>query len=120
VLGAEPEAVDDASRSLASGTLQPGVAAPQTLGDGLMTGLGRINFEILRANGVRVVTVSEEALVSAGRFVLERMKLVIEPSAATVVAALRARRDELAGLRIGAILSGGNTDFSWLAPRGRP
>ena len=120
VWGAEPEAVDDASRSLASGRLEPAVASPSTLGDGLMTGLGRINFEILRANGVRVVTVSEDAMVLAGRFVLERMKLVIEPSAATVLAALYARRDELRERRIGAILSGGNTDFSWLLPRGRP
>jgi len=42
------------------------------------------------------------------------MKLVVEPSAATTLAALRARRDELAGKRVGVILSGGNTDFAWL------
>jgi threonine dehydratase len=114
VLGAEPEAVDDASRSLATGVLQPAVVPPRTVADGLMTGLGRLNFEILRECGARVITVSEAEIVDAARFVLVRMKLVVEPSAATVVAALRRAAGELRGLRIGAILSGGNTDFGWL------
>lgn len=114
VRGAEPEAADDAYRSLAGGIRQPAVADPQTIADGLLTGLGRPNFEILLARGVRVVTVSDMELIDSGRFVLERMKLVIEPSAATVLAAIRRSADELRGRRIGAILSGGNTDFAWL------
>jgi threonine dehydratase len=114
VWGAEPEAVDDAFRSLASGVLQPGVADPRTLADGLLTGLGEINFAILRERGVEVVTVAEQELIDGARFVLERMKLVIEPSSATVIAALRRRRESLAGKRVGAIFSGGNTDFAWL------
>ena len=83
-------------------------------GDGLLTDLGELNFEILRDEQVRVVRVSEEAIVAAARFFLHRMKLVVEPSGATVLAALRAVGDELTGLRIGAVLSGGNTDFAWL------
>jgi threonine dehydratase len=114
VLGAEPETADDAYRSLKSGELQPALENPQTLADGLMTGLGRINFDILRERDVSVVTVSENAIVEAATFIVQRMKLVVEPSAATVLAALRCRRDDLRGKRIGAILSGGNTDFSWL------
>jgi len=114
VLGAEPETADDAYRSLSSGELQPAPENPQTLADGLMTGLGRVNFDILRERGVSVVTVSEKAIVEAATFIVQRMKLVVEPSAATVLAALRCRRDDLRGKRIGAILSGGNTDFSWL------
>jgi len=114
VWGAEPEAVDDAYRSLTSGVLQPAPRDPSTLGDGLMTGLGPINFEILRERDVEIVTVTEQAMVDAGRFILQRMKLVIEPSAATVLAALRRRAPDLRGRRVGAILSGGNTDFSWL------
>jgi threonine dehydratase len=113
IWGAEPDAVDDAYRSLESGALQGAVPHPQTVADGLMTGLGRINFEILRANGVRVETVSEASIIDAARFVIERMKLVVEPSAATVLAALRKRGPALRGRRIGAILSGGNTDLSW-------
>lgn len=114
VRGAEPEAVDDAARSLAAGVLVPAVARPETVADGLMTGLGRINFEILRRHEVTVVTVSEREIVEACRFVLERLKLVIEPSAATVLAAIRTLASELGGRRVGAILSGGNTDFRWL------
>jgi threonine dehydratase len=115
VLGAEPEAADDAARSLASGVRQPGVTDPRTCADGLLTGLGEPNFAILRAAKLRVVTVDEDAIVAAARFFVERMKIVVEPSSATVLAALRAIRAELGGLRIGAILSGGNTDFGWLS-----
>lgn len=114
VLGAEPLAVDDAARSLASGVRQPRVDHPRTLCDGLLTALGAPNFELLRAHRVRVVTVGEEAVAAACRFFVERMKIVVEPSAATVLAALRAIGGELGGRRIGAILSGGNTDFGWL------
>jgi threonine dehydratase len=114
VVGAEPEAVDDAFRSLRTGELQPAPAQPRTLADGLMTGLGPINFAILRAHDVRVVTVSESAIREAATFILQRMKLVVEPSAATVLAAVRREAAGLRGKRIGAILSGGNTDFAWL------
>jgi len=113
VWGAEPDTVDDAFRSLELGRLQPAVSDPRTVADGLMTGLGRINFEILRKHGVSVVTVTEQAIVESARFVVERMKLVIEPSAATVLAAIRKRADGLRGKRVGAIFSGGNTDFAW-------
>ncbi len=121
VMGAEPEAVDDACRSLKTGVLQPAVSDPKTLADGLMTGLGAINFEILQRGEVTVTTVSEEAIVDAARFVLERMKVVVEPSGATVVAALRKLGPDVRGLRIGAVFSGGNTDFRWLCPEaGKP
>ncbi len=114
IWGAEPEAVDDAYRSLATGVRQPAVPDPRTLADGLLTGLGRLNFEILRDLRAHVVRVAESEIVAAARFVLERMKLVIEPSAATALAAIRRSTAELRGKRVGAILSGGNTDFSWL------
>jgi threonine dehydratase len=75
-----------------------------------LTGLGRINFEILRSRRVRVVGVAEPEILRAARFFLERMKLLVEPSAATVLAALRAEAARLPGRRVGAILSGGNTE----------
>ena len=114
LFGAEPEAVDDAYRSLTSGVRQPAVEDPPTVADGLMTGLGKINFEILRQREAEVVVISEQEILEAARFVLERMKLVVEPSGATVVAALRKLGDRVRGRRIGAIFSGGNTDFAWL------
>ncbi len=112
--GAEPAAADDAFRSLESGALQPAVENPRTLCDGLMTGLGPINFAILRGAGARVATLDEPAIARAARDLLERMKIVVEPSGAIALAALRARKAEWAGRRIGALLTGGNTDFAWL------
>jgi threonine dehydratase len=79
-----------------------------------MTGLGERNFAILRRAGAEVVRVEEEALVCAARFFLERMKLVVEPSGAAVLAAIRTEPRRFAGRRVGAILTGGNTDFAWL------
>jgi threonine dehydratase len=114
VYGAEPEAVDDAYRSLESGVRQPGVDNPRTIADGLLTGLGALNFEILRERRARIVTVTEEAIVEAARFHLERMKLVVEPSGATGLAALRRIAPEIHGMKVGVIISGGNTDFRWL------
>jgi threonine dehydratase len=79
-----------------------------------MTGLGEPNFALLVQHRVRVVTVDEPAMVDAARWFLERMKIVVEPSSATVLAALRAIAPELRGKRIAMILTGGNTDFTWL------
>jgi threonine dehydratase len=117
VYGAEPRAVDDAYRSLESGVRQPAVENPQTLADGLLTGLGELNFEILRERRARVVTVSEEAIVEAARYHLERMKLVVEPSGAVGLAALREIIPEIHGMKVGIVISGGNTDFAWLTAR---
>jgi len=111
VVGGEPEAVDDAFRSIRDGVLHPAVPEPKTLADGLLTGLGERNFALL-AGQVEIVTVTEEEIVTAARFLVERMKLVVEPSGAVSLAAVR--KMDVAGRRVGAILSGGNTDFRWL------
>ncbi|NIM60567.1 MAG: pyridoxal-phosphate dependent enzyme, partial [Acidobacteria bacterium] len=84
VWGAEPEAVDDAQRSLESGTLQPAPENPASWGDGLLTGLGQNPFAILKPRGVRVVTVGERAMLEAAWTLARRLKVVVEPSAATV------------------------------------
>jgi threonine dehydratase len=115
VWGAEPKTVDDAHRSLESGTLQPGPENPQSWGDGLLTGLGKKPFAILSSCGVRVVTVEEQAMLEAAWTLMRRLKLVVEPSGATVLAALRRQSGAWRGKRVGAILSGGNTDFAWLS-----
>jgi len=93
---------------------QPRVEGAKSWADGLMTGLGEPNFALLQQHDVRIVTVSEEAMLEAARFFLQRMKIVVEPSSATVLAALREIAPEVRGKRIGMILSGGNTDFGWL------
>ena len=113
IIGAEPEQVDDAIRSLASGVMQPATGKP-TLADGLRTSLGELTFDILAAGAVEVVTVTEEAIVAAVRFHLFRMKHLVEPSGATGLAVVRKLGPELEGKRVGVIVSGGNTDLAWL------
>jgi threonine dehydratase len=114
VLGAEPLAADDAFRSMQTGQHQPAVPAPRSWADGLLTRLGRRAFEILRQAEVDIVTVAEAEIVQATWDVSQRMKQVVEPSGATVLAALRRVAGDVSGKRVGAIFSGGNTDFGWL------
>jgi threonine dehydratase len=80
----------------------------------LLTGLGEKPFAILKSRGVRVVTVEESAILEAAWTLARRLKLIVEPSGATVLAALRRQSDAWRGKRVGAILSGGNTDFRWI------
>ncbi|WP_437300870.1 pyridoxal-phosphate dependent enzyme [Sorangium sp. So ce426] len=110
-IGAEPEAADDAARSMREGRIVPS-NDPVTIADGLRTSLGELTFAVLRERGVEIVTVSEEDIVKAMRVVWERMKLVIEPSAAVPVAAVLRR--SVQGARIGVIVSGGNVDLTRL------
>ncbi len=114
VVGAEPFAVDDAYRSLLTGVRQPGIESPVTLADGLLTGIGARPFTILTALGAEVIRVTEAAILEAAYFLLQRMKLVVEPSGATSLAALHTEPDRFTDRRVGVIISGGNTDFAWL------
>ncbi len=117
VLGAEPEGADDAYRSLQEGRIVPSVD-PQTVADGLLTSLGVNTFPIIREHVEQIVTVSEEAIIAGMRHVWERMKIVIEASAAVPVGALLEGKIDLSGLRVGVILSGGNVDLDklpWLS-----
>ena len=84
----------------------------------MLTGIGQIPFDILTAAGAEVVTITEDALLSAALFHLQRMKLVVEPSGAAGLAALRTIGDAVGGQRVGVIISGGNTDFRWLEAAG--
>ena len=114
LIGAEPEEVDDAYRSLRSGEIQPRVPSPNTVADGLLTALGDLTFATLTWASVEVLLVEESDIIAAALFHLHRMKLVVEPSGATGLAAVRKLGDAARGKRIGVIISGGNTDFSWL------
>ena len=115
VIGAEPELVDDANRSLTSGVLQPAVPDTGTLADGLQVGLGELTFAILSGLSAEIVLVGEDDLVAAALFHLERMKLVVEPSGAAGLAAVRNMTDAIRERTVGVIISGGNTDLGWLS-----
>lgn len=113
VIGAEPRAADDAYRSLRAGSIQP-ANDPKTLADGLLTSLGARTFAVIRRLVDDIVLAEEEEIVDAMRLVWERMKIIIEPSAAVPVATLLAGRPAIAGKRVGVILSGGNVDLEHL------
>lgn len=113
VLAAEPEMADDAFRSLKAGAIIPSMN-PKTVADGLLTSLGDLTFPIIQERVEQIVTVSEAGIIDAMKFVWERAKLVIEPSAATVIAVLWEKKIDLNGLKVGVILSGGNVDLEKL------
>jgi threonine dehydratase len=122
VIGAEPAAADDAFRSFTTGTLFPS-GNPKTIADGLRTSLGPNTFPLVRANVSAIVTASEEAIVSAMRLVWERMKVVIEPSAAVPLAAIMEGRLDVKGRRVAIVFSGGNVDLDalpWISMRAGP
>lgn len=113
VIGIEPAGADDAARGFRAGARVTG-SKPETIADGLRAELGERNFGIIMSHVDDILTVSEPSIVAAMRFTWERMKQVIEPSAATVVAALLDGHEVFGGRRIGAILSGGNVDLDAL------
>lgn len=113
VLGGEPEMADDAFRSLQAGNVLPS-EHPNTIADGLLTSLSERTFAIIQSRVERIVTVSEQGIVDAMKFIWERVKIVIEPSSAVAVAVLWEKKIDLAGLKVGVILSGGNVDLGKL------
>jgi threonine dehydratase len=113
VVGVEPEAGDDATRSFKTGVLQS-VKNPRTIADGARTpSLGALTFPLVRANVNDMLTVSDQDLVETMRFVWERMKLVVEPTGVLGLAAAFRGRLEVRGLRVGVIVSGGNVDLGF-------
>jgi threonine dehydratase len=110
VIGAEPEGAADAFESLRQGRRVTDLT-PDTICDGLRGTLGQINLDLMRSHHVEVLLVSDAETLAAMRLVWERLKILIEPSCATVLAAVLRNRERFVGLRIGLILSGGNADL---------
>jgi len=113
IFAAEPEGAADAIESLRRGERVTDVV-PDTICDGLRASIGAVNFELLQEYGVHVLPVSDAETIAAMRLIFERLKLVVEPSSATVLAAVLRHRDYFAGKRVGLILSGGNLDLDKL------
>jgi len=115
VIGVEPAAGDDATRSFHSKKLVS-IDIPKTLADGARTqSLGKLTFPLVLRHVHDFVTVSDAQLVEAMRFVWERMKLVVEPTGALAVAAVLSRVVDVRDRRIGIVLSGGNVDLKAVA-----
>lgn len=113
VIGVEPVNASDAADSFHAGQLRP-LTKPNTIADGLRTNLGAPNFAIVQRFVDDIVTVSEEAIVVAMRAIWETMKIIVEPSAAVVYAAVSENKIDVRGKRAGLILTGGNVDLDAL------
>ncbi|MCX7324307.1 MAG: threo-3-hydroxy-L-aspartate ammonia-lyase [Hyphomicrobiales bacterium] len=112
VIGVEPEAGNDGQQSLRAGRIIR-IDVPKTIADGAQTpALGQITFPLIQRDVADIVTVSDADLVAAMRFFAERMKLVVEPTGCLAAAAAFTARTPVKGLRVGVIISGGNTDLA--------
>jgi len=115
VVGVEPAAGDDATRSFRTGALQT-VHNPKTVADGARTpSLGTLTFPLVLQNVSDMTTVDDPSLLKAMFYLWERLKVVVEPTGALGAAAVMQAGDSLRGRRVGVILSGGNIDLSLLA-----
>ncbi|MBC7880284.1 MAG: threo-3-hydroxy-L-aspartate ammonia-lyase [Anaerolineae bacterium] len=111
VIGVEPEQADDAARSFRTGILQT-IHNPDTIADGARTpALGKITFPLIRQNVDDIVTVSESGIIRAMFYLWERLKIVVEPTGALATAAILENIVDVSGMRVGAIISGGNVDL---------
>ena len=118
LLLAEPAGAADTARSLAAGALRTAFT-PDTVCDGLRGTLGAPNFALLQAARAEVVVVEDADTVAAMRLLWQTTKQVVEPSSAIALAAVLACRQQLAGRRVGLVLSGGNVDLDalpWSTP----
>ena len=113
VVAVEPENADDTAQSFRAGRRLV-TEKKFTIADGLRTNVGEPNFAIIQQYVDNIVTVSEEAIVSAMRTIWETMKIVIEPSAAVPYAAIAKRVIDVESKRVGIILTGGNVDLDAL------
>jgi threonine dehydratase len=111
VVGIEPEAGDDATRSFRTRTLQT-VHNPDTIADGARTpSLGKITFPLVLAHVHDMRTVSDRELLEGMLYLWERLKIVVEPTGALGAAGLFKEGDAVRGRRIGVVVSGGNVDL---------
>ena len=113
VIAAEPLNANDAFLSLQKNELIPSVK-PNTIADGLLTSLSDLTFSIIKQNVDEIITVTEYQIIEAMRLVWERMKIVIEPSSATVLAIVLSNKKKFKNKKIGLIISGGNVDLEVL------
>jgi threonine dehydratase len=113
VIAAEPENADDAAQSFRAGRVIQ-TEKKFTIADGLRTNVGEPNFAIIKRHVDDIVTVREKAIILAMRTIWETMKIIVEPSAAVPFAAIQDRKVDVAGKRVGIILTGGNVDLDAL------
>ena len=113
IIGVEPSGAADAKASLLAGEIRP-VTQPQTIADGLRATIGKPNLEIITKTVDDIMTVTDDEIIAAMRLAWERLKIVIEPSAAVGLAAALSPDCALNGRAAGIVLTGGNADLDRL------
>jgi len=117
VIGVEPAAGDDATRSFKAKSLQT-IPVPDTIADGARTtSLGKITFPLLLQHVDEMLTVTDDEILRWMFFLWERMKIVVEPTGMLAATALLEKKIDAKGKRVGVVLSGGNVDLTWAASR---
>lgn len=114
VIGAEPEGANDTYLSFKKRERIPAIN-PKTICDGLRTSVGKITFPIILDRVSAIFTAKEESIILATKYIWERMKIVVEPSAAVTLAIILENPEYFRDKKIGLILSGGNADIKQLA-----
>jgi len=113
VIGAEPSGAADAYQSLQANKRITDIVS-NTICDGLRATVGEINLQIMQERKVEIFTVTDEETITAMRLMWERLKILVEPSCATVLAAIIKNKTRFAGKKIGLIITGGNVDLDAL------
>ena len=115
VYGVEPETADDVAQSLEKGE-RVTIPVPRTIADGLQVAcVGRLTFPIIQRTVAGVLLVSDDEMIDTLAWTLARMKVLVEPSGVAGMAAVKHRKADFAGKRVGVIWSGGNLDRNRLA-----
>ena len=115
IYGVEPETADDTRQSLRKGQ-RVEIPVPETIADGLrLPSPGELTFPIVQETVRDILVVSDEEMIDTLCWILERMKVLVEPSGVVGAAAVRFKKADLSGQRVGVILSGGNVDRARLA-----
>lgn len=115
VYGVEPETANDTAMSLAKGE-RVSIGVPRTIADGLQVPCpGKLTFPIVQKTVSDILLVSDDEMIETLAWMLERMKVLVEPSGVAGAAAVRHRKADFSGKRVGVILSGGNLDRERLA-----
>tara|TARA_B100000029_G_scaffold514968_1_gene619859 strand:- start:936 stop:1874 length:939 start_codon:yes stop_codon:yes gene_type:complete len=110
VFGAEPKEADDAFRSLDLGKIVENQTT-NTICDGLRAQIGTITFPIVQKYINNIITVSESEIIKSMRLIWDELKIIIEPSCAITLAAVKKKKEIFSDSRVGLILSGGNVDL---------
>ncbi|GAF02885.1 pyridoxal-phosphate dependent enzyme [Saccharicrinis fermentans] len=113
VIGAEPQGADDAAQSFQKKQRMPSLH-PNTIADGLLTALGKLNYELIIKNVDDIITTPDSTTIEAMRLIWERMKIIVEPSSAVSLAVILDNKEAFKGKKVGVVLSGGNVDLQHL------